>query len=97
MENSIPTQDSKKQWIEIQEKDINTYKLIGTAAGFSFGFCVYLAHKHTPNLFDRVVGYRIEERGLGAIMNEAAKKAGLPKDKQKNMAVSFYEEKQNKP
>ncbi|MFA6095212.1 MAG: hypothetical protein WC757_05035 [Candidatus Paceibacterota bacterium] len=93
MENSIPTQDGKKQWIEIQEKDVDTYKLMGTAGGFSFGFCVYLAHKHALNFFDRVVGYRIEEHGIGEMMNEAAKKTGLPERHWKNITVSFYESK----
>ncbi len=94
MENSTPTQDSKKQWTEIQEKDIDTYKLIGTAGGFSFGFCVYLAQKHGQNFFDRVVDYRIEEHGIGEMMSEAARKVGLPERHQKNITVSFYE---NKP
>jgi len=78
---------------EISKKDIGKYKLIGSAGGFSFGFCVYLAHKYTPNLFERVVGYRIEEHGMGEMMNEAAKKVGLSERHQKNITVSFYEEK----
>ena len=79
--------------LEISKKDIGKYKLIGSAGGFSFGFCVYLAHKYTPNLFERVVGYRIEEHGMGEMMNEAAKKVGLSERHQKNITVSFYEEK----
>ncbi len=79
--------------IEISEKDIDKYKFIGSAGGFSLGFCVYLAHRHTPNFFNRVVGYRIEERGIGEMMSEAARKVGLPKEKQKYITISFYEEK----
>jgi len=78
---------------ELLEEDINKYKIIGTAGGFSLGFCVYIAQKHTPNFFDRVVGYRIEEHGIGEMMSEAAKLAGLPKEKQEYITVSFYEEK----
>lgn len=78
---------------EISEKDIGKYKLMGNAGGFSLGFCVYLAHKHTPNFFERVVGYHIEEYGIGEMMNEAARQVGLSEDKQKNITVSFYEEK----
>lgn len=78
---------------EIPEEDINKYKLIGNASGFSLGFCVYIAQKHTPNFFDRVVGYRIEEHGIGEMMNNAMRQVGLPEDKQENITVSFYEEK----
>lgn len=78
---------------EIPEQDIDKYKLIGSAGGFSFGFCVYIAQRHTPNFFDRAVGYRIKEGGIGEMMNEAARQVGLPEEKQKNITVSFYEEK----
>ncbi len=93
MENYIPIQDGKNKIRELPEKDINKYKLIGSAGGFSLGFCVYIAQKHTPNFFDRVVGYRIEEYGIGEMMNDAIRQVGLPEDKQKNITVSFYEEK----
>jgi len=86
-------QDGKNKRRELPEEDINKYKLIGNAGGFSLGFCVYIAQKHTPNFFDRVVGYRIEEHGIGEMMNKAFRQAGLPEDKQKNLTVSFYEEK----
>jgi len=86
-------QDYKNKWLEIPKDDVDKYKLIGSAGGFSFGFCVYLAHKHTPNFFERVVGYRIEGHGIGEMMNKAARHVGLPEDKQKNITVSFYEEK----
>lgn len=86
-------QDDKKKMREIREEDISKYKLIGSAGGFSLGFCVYIAQKHTPNFFDRVVGYRIEEHGIGEMMSNAAKRVGLPEEKQKYITVSFYEEK----
>jgi len=86
-------QDGKKKMRELQEEDISNYKLIGSAGGFSMGFCVYIVQSHTPNFFDRVVGYRIEEHGIGEIMSEAAKQVGLSKEKQKYITVSFYEEK----
>ena len=78
---------------EISKKDIGKYKLIGSAGGFSFGFCVYIAQKHAPNFFERVVGYHIDEHGIGEMMSEAAKQVGLPKEKQEYITVSFYEEK----
>lgn len=59
----------------------------------SIGFCVYIAHRHTPNFFERAVGYRIEKHGIGEMMSEAAKRVGLPKEKQEYITVSFYEEK----
>lgn len=93
MENSTLIQDDKKKMCELSEEDISKYKLIGSAGGFSFGFCVYIAQKHTPNFFDRVVGYRIEKHGIGEMMSEAAQKVGLPEEKQKYITVSFYEEK----
>jgi hypothetical protein len=40
---------------------------------------------------DRVYGYRIEKRGIGEMINEAAKEAGLPLRLQQNITVSFYE------
>lgn len=86
-------QDDKNKMRELPEEDINKYKLIGNAGGFSLGFCVYIAQKHTPNFFDRVVGYRIEEHGIGEMMNDAARRVGLPEYHQKNITVSFYEEK----
>lgn len=86
-------QDGKNKMRELPEEDINKYKLIGNAGGFSLGFCVYLAQKHAPNFFDRVIGYRIEEHGISDMMNEVARELGLPEDKQKNTTVSFYEEK----
>lgn len=86
-------QDSKKKMRELLEEDISKYKLIGSAGGFSFGFCVYIAQKYTLNFFDRVVGYRIEKHGIGEMMSEAARKVGLPKEKQEYITVSFYEEK----
>ena len=78
---------------ELLEEDIGKYKLIGNAGGFSLGFCVYIAQKHTPNFFDRVVGYCIKKHGIGEMMSEVARKVGLPKEKQKYITVSFYEEK----
>lgn len=86
-------QNDRNKWLEISEEDVDKYKLIGRAGGFSYGFCVYLAHKHTPDLFKRVVGYHIEGHGIGEVMNEAAKKAGLSERHQKNITVSFYEKK----
>ena len=86
-------QDSKKKMREMLEEDISKYKLIGSAGGFSLGFCVYMAQRHTPNFFGRVVGYRIEEHGIGEMMSNAAKQVGLPEEKQKYITVSFYEEK----
>jgi hypothetical protein len=86
-------QDSKKKMRELPEEDISKYKFIGSAGGFSLGFCVYIAQKHTPKFFDRLVGYRIEEHGIGEMMSKAARKVGLPKEKQKYITVSFYEEK----
>ncbi len=91
MKNYNSNQDGKKKLIELREEDVGKYKLIGSAGGFSYGFCVYLAHKHTPNFFDRAVGYRIEEHGIGEMMSKAAKQVGLPKDKQEYITVSFYE------
>jgi len=93
MENSQSMQDGKKTWFEIQEKDVGKYKLIGTAFGFSFDFCVYLAHKYTPDLFERCCGYCIEKHGIGELVSKVAKEAGLPKDKQEYITVSFYEQK----
>ncbi len=89
----MPIQDNKNKWSEISKADVSKYKLIGRAGGFSFGFCIYLAQKHVPNFFERVDGYCIEKHGIGEMMNEAARHVGLPEDKQKNITVSFYEEK----
>jgi hypothetical protein len=86
-------QDNKKKMRELTEEDISKYRLIGSAGGFSLGFCIYIAQRHTPNFFDRVVGYRIEEHGIGEVISEAAKQVELPKEKQKYITVSFYEEK----
>ena len=86
-------QDGQNKMRELSEEETSKYKLIGSAGGFSLGFCVYIAQKHTPNFFDRVVGYRIEEHGIGEMMSEAARKVGLPEEKQKYITVSFYEEK----
>lgn len=78
---------------EILEKDMDKYKLIGSAGGASFGLCIYLAQKHTQDFSKRAVGYRIEEHGIGEMMSDAAKRAGLHEEKQKYITVSFYEEK----
>lgn len=86
-------QGDKKKMCELSEEDTSKYKLIGSAGGFSLGFCVYIAQRHAPNFFNRVIGYRIEEHGIGEIMSKAAKQVGLPKEKQKYITVSFYEEK----
>jgi len=75
----------------IRKEDVHKYKLIGSAGGFSLGLCVYIAQKHTPNFFDRVLGYRIEERGIGEIISEATKGVGLSKGEQGYITVSFYE------
>lgn len=86
-------QDGKKKMCVIRKEDICKYKLVGSAGGFSLGFCIYIAQKHTPNFFDRVVGYRIEEHGIGEMMNDAIRQVGLPEDKQEYITVSFYEKK----
>ncbi len=86
-------QNGKNKMRELSKEDISKYKLIGSAGGPSLGFCVYIAQKHTSNFFDRVVGYRIEEHGIGEMMSEAAKQVGLPKEKQEYITASFYEEK----
>lgn len=77
---------------QLSDEEVSSYKLIGTAAGFCFGYCVYLGHKRTPNFFERVVGYHIDEHGIGEMMSKAAKEVGLPKDKQEYITVSFYEQ-----
>ncbi len=84
---------SKNKMAEISDKEISRYKLIGSASGGSLGFCVYIAQRHTPNFFNRVVGYRIDKGGIGEMMSNAAKRAGLPEEKQKYITASFYEEK----
>ena len=86
-------EDDKKKMRELLEEDIRKYRLIGSVGGFSFGFCVYIAQRHAPNFFDRVVGYRIEKHGIGEMMSEAAKQVGLPKEKTEYITVSFYEKK----
>ncbi len=43
----------------ITKKEAKDYKLLGRAFGESYGFCMYLAHKHCPNFRKRVVAFRI--------------------------------------
>ncbi|MDO8466972.1 MAG: hypothetical protein Q7S83_02415 [bacterium] len=94
-QNFILIQDGKKKIYEIPEEDIGKFKLLGSAGGFSIGFCLYIGSKHSENFLDRVCGYRIEKNGFGEMMNEAARQAGLPARHQENITVSFYEEKTN--
>ena len=84
--------NSKNVMKQLSDEEVSNYKLIGTAGGFSLGFCVYMGQKHTPNFFERVIGYHIDEHGIGEMMSKAAKDIGLPKDKQEYITISFYEQ-----
>jgi hypothetical protein len=92
----ISNSNSKKEMHEIRKEDAGKYNIIGTATGFSLGFCVFIAQKHAPKFFDRAVGYVIEKNGLCELMSQSALNAGLPEEKQKYISVSFYEEKLTK-
>lgn len=81
----------KNQIRELSEEEIKNYKKIGTASGVSFAMCMFLAHKHSRNFKNKVVGFRIEKDGMAEMINNAYEKAGLHKEK--NINVSFYEEK----
>jgi hypothetical protein len=91
MENYILIQGGKKKIFEIPEEEVSKYNLLGTAGGPSIQFCLYYGWKYCPNFLDRVYGYRIEKHGIGEMINEAAKEAGLPLRLQQNITVSFYE------
>jgi hypothetical protein len=78
---------------EITEEEASSFKIIGTASGPDFGFCVYLGWKHTENFLERVAGYSISMGGLASMIDEAQEKAGL--DKPKYINVTFYENRQN--
>ena len=91
MQNYTMIQNGEKKIFELSEKELAKYDLIGTAAGFSFGFCMYLGWKHSKNFMERVCGYRIVKHVIGEMMSQTAREAGIPKEKQEYITVSFYE------
>lgn len=78
-----------RQIYRLSEQESEHFKIIGTASGPSFEFCVYLGWKHTENFLERVSGYSVSTGGLASMIDKAQEEVGL--DKPKYINVTFYE------
>ncbi len=68
----------------ITKKEVKNYKLLGRASAESYGFCMYLAHKHCPNFRKRVVAFRtVKTCRESRVMEDVTKK--------KYLVYEFYE------
>lgn len=86
----MPISDLK----QLQKEELKNYKLLGTATGYSLGFCLWTASNHTDSFFEIVYGYYIHGVDkMATMLNEASKLPGISKDCRSNFSVSFYEEK----
>ncbi len=58
--DNLPDGTTRKREIKrITKEEAKDYKLLGSAIGENYGFCMYLAHKHCPNFRKRVVAFRL--------------------------------------
>lgn len=83
------TQDSEwgstvKEIIELAEKDLINYKLLGRSFGVSVNHCLQMATTHCKNFIERAVGFRnVENNDQIKIFSKATGK--------QYMSIEFYE------
>ena len=71
----------------LSESEAREYKELGTG-GSPLSVTLFMAFKHTANFFDRVIGYRVSDQGIGRMAHEKMKEM-LPNHPQAKPGMGY--------